>query len=151
MAKRAVLVAMDGSSHATFAFEWFVKNIKKDGDVVFLAYCPQFDSLTRSSSALMTGSPEYMSNMLDEEENGAKRLIQSFEEILKTKSVNGKVLRLSGSNPGHAIINAAEEHHVQLIVTGCRGVGKIRRTLLGSVSQYITHHSHVPVLVCRHT
>lgn len=43
----------------------------------------------------------------------------------------------------------AKEEHADIIVTGTRGQGKIRRTLLGSVSDYIIHHSHVPVLVCR--
>ncbi|RUS88607.1 hypothetical protein EGW08_003633 [Elysia chlorotica] len=32
---------------------------------------------------------------------------------------------------------------------GTRGLGKFRRTMLGSVSDYILHHAHVPVLVCR--
>ena len=29
-------------------------------------------------------------------------------------------------------------------------MGTVRRTLLGSVSDHVMHHSHVPVLICRH-
>lgn len=48
------------------------------------------------------------------------------------------------------IIQVAKEEKASLIVTGTRGMGKIRRTFLGSVSDYIIHHAHVPVLVTRH-
>lgn len=35
------------------------------------------------------------------------------------------------------------------VVVGSRGLGKIRRTFLGSVSDYVLHHSLVPVIVCK--
>ena len=37
-----------------------------------------------------------------------------------------------------------------MIVLGTRGQGTVRRTILGSVSDYVVHHAHVPVTVCRH-
>lgn len=52
--------------------------------------------------------------------------------------------------PGEAIVKAAHKQHVDLIVTGTRGLGTVRRTILGSVSDYIIHHAHVPVIVCKH-
>lgn len=55
-----------------------------------------------------------------------------------------------GGNPGEVIVRVAKEENASLIVTGTRGMGKIRRTFLGSISDFIIHHSHVPVLVCRH-
>lgn len=58
------------------------------------------------------------------------------------KQMSGKV--------GEAIVMAAKEENAALIVVGTRGMGKVRRTFLGSVSDYILHHSHVPVLICRH-
>ena len=36
-----------------------------------------------------------------------------------------------------------------MIVMGTRGMGVVRRTLLGSISDYVVHHAHCPVLVCR--
>ena len=38
-----------------------------------------------------------------------------------------------GDNPGAAIVTAALEHKADMIVMGTRGMGTIRRTILGSV------------------
>mgnify|MGYP002260101529 FL=1 len=48
---------------------------------------------------------------------------------------------------GEGICEAAEKNKVDLIVMGTRGLDKVRRTVLGSVSDYVLHHSHAPVLV----
>ena len=61
----------------------------------------------------------------------------------------GKLLRLNGE-VGHSIVKAAHAEKANLIVTGTRGLGMFRRTLLGSVSDYVLHHAHIPVLICRH-
>ena len=57
--------------------------------------------------------------------------------------------RLEG-NAGHALVKEADRTGADFIVTGSRGHSTLRRTLMGSVSDYIMHHSHVPVLVCKH-
>ena len=45
------------------------------------------------------------------------------------------------------ICKLAEDENAQFIIMGSRGVGTLRRTFLGSVSDYIVHHSHIPVAV----
>ena len=52
--------------------------------------------------------------------------------------------------PQAEILILAEEENMDMIITGTRGMGTVRRTLLGSVSDHVLHHSHVPVLICRH-
>lgn len=51
------------------------------------------------------------------------------------------------SMPGEGIVSLAKEYHVTLIVIGTRGHGRVRRTILGSVSDYVIHHTHIPVAV----
>ncbi len=47
------------------------------------------------------------------------------------------------------IVGLAEEIRAGLIVMGSRGLGGIRRALMGSVSDSVVRHAHCPVLVVR--
>jgi nucleotide-binding universal stress UspA family protein len=46
-------------------------------------------------------------------------------------------------------VGLAEEIGAGLIVMGSRGLGGIRRALMGSVSESVVQHAHCPVLVVR--
>jgi nucleotide-binding universal stress UspA family protein len=47
------------------------------------------------------------------------------------------------------IVALAEELGADLIVIGSRGLGGVRRALMGSVSDSVVRHAHCPVLVVR--
>ena len=51
------------------------------------------------------------------------------------------------NKPGEAICKVAAEKKAIMIVVGSRGLGTIRRTLLGSVSTYVVHHADIAVTV----
>lgn len=48
---------------------------------------------------------------------------------------------------GHVICTAAKDEKVEFIVLGNRGLGTIRRTILGSVCDYVTQNMDLPVLM----
>jgi nucleotide-binding universal stress UspA family protein len=51
--------------------------------------------------------------------------------------------------PATAILEAAEEPGVDLVVVGARGLGLLGRLVLGSVSDRVVHHAPCPVLVVK--
>jgi nucleotide-binding universal stress UspA family protein len=52
-------------------------------------------------------------------------------------------------NPGGEICKYADEHVVDLIIVGNRGLGKVEKMLLGSVSNNVVQHANCPVLVMK--
>lgn len=58
-------------------------------------------------------------------------------------------VQIGFGDPGEQICAFAAKTHAAIIIMGTRGLGAIRRTIMGSVSDYVLHHSHVPVLICR--
>ena len=55
---------------------------------------------------------------------------------------------LQGS-PVDAVLDLCEELRPGLLVMGSRGLGPVRRLLVGSVSEGVVHHARCPVLVLR--
>lgn len=53
----------------------------------------------------------------------------------------------TGGTTGEFILKVATEENVGLILMGPRGLGKIRKAFLGSVSDYVLNNSPVPVLL----
>ena len=47
------------------------------------------------------------------------------------------------------ILEVARDQHADLIVMGSHGRGGITRVLLGSVTEGVLRHTHVPVMVTR--
>ncbi|MFS7908491.1 putative universal stress protein A family [Helianthus anomalus] len=47
------------------------------------------------------------------------------------------------------LCKAVEEMHFDLLVVGSRGLGAIKRALLGSISDFCAHHSKCPILVVK--
>jgi len=47
------------------------------------------------------------------------------------------------------IVRFADEQNSDLIVMGSRGLGGFERMLLGSVSTYVAHYAHCPILIVR--
>ena len=54
---------------------------------------------------------------------------------------------LTGSKPGEAICAFAEELNAEVIVMSSRGLGGIKRAVLGSVSGYVSRTATCPVLI----
>jgi nucleotide-binding universal stress UspA family protein len=54
-----------------------------------------------------------------------------------------------GIPPGQAIVHLGERLGAGLLVVGSRGLGPMKRAVMGSVSSSVVHHAHCPVLVVR--
>ncbi|OWF45817.1 uncharacterized protein LOC110456523 [Mizuhopecten yessoensis] len=141
---KKVLIAMDGSENAEYAFNWYIDVCHKGGNYVILCHVGDYKGLVHTP--VMSLDANLVQRMISEEENRIKLLMAKFSEMLKRAMVDGKVIRATGE-PGEAVVRTAKEQDVDYIVTGSRGLGTIRRTFLGSTSDYILHHSHIPVTI----
>ncbi|XP_048257558.1 universal stress protein in QAH/OAS sulfhydrylase 3'region-like [Haliotis rufescens] len=138
---RNVVIAMDGSDIALRAFDWYVKEIHRRHDHVIFVHCPEYRATLQSAMV-----ESELASLLAEEAKRIKSMVAELGDKLKKAKIGGKVKCVYGT-PGEVIV---EEEKADLIITGTRGLGSIRRTFLGSVSDYVVHHSNVPVLICRH-
>lgn len=143
---RTVVIAIDDSNHSGYAFDFYVDNVYKQGDRIVLVHVPEYGSLITTPSLLT--DPNIVYDLLKESEMKTQELVQKYSAKMKERQLSGHVKQQCGK-PGEAIIEATKEEGAAMLILGSRGMGLVRRTFLGSVSDYCIHHSHIPVIVCR--
>jgi nucleotide-binding universal stress UspA family protein len=136
-----ILLATDGSRDAELALTTAI-------DVA---------NSTNSELHVVTISPGYPSYDVRSPEV-MEALRERAEDILNAQAAKieregGKVaekhLRIAERYRAEQIVQVAEDIGAGLIVMGSRGLGGVRRALMGSVSDSVVRHAHCPVLVVR--
>ena len=82
-------------------------------------------------------------------EEGARRILdEQVEQVVQAGGTVSEAHLLEG-RPADALLDLAEQIGADLIVVGSRGLGSVKRLLVGSVSLGVVHHADRPVLVVR--
>jgi nucleotide-binding universal stress UspA family protein len=95
------------------------------------------------------GTLGYERRLYEEIEEMSRELLR--KESWRVKAAGGTVAgtHLRMGEVDLEIVALAEELQADLIVMGSRGLGRVRRALMGSVSDSVVRHAHCPVLVVR--
>jgi nucleotide-binding universal stress UspA family protein len=91
----------------------------------------------------LMGEPKYV---LDEMTKGILAEARKAAEAAGVKKIKTQVLE---GKPARAIVEYAEDHDIDVIVMGCRGVGEKEATLLGSVSLKVGNLAPCSVIMVR--
>ena len=76
-------------------------------------------------------------------------LVDAVVEQAKSANVSAKGVAAQSERVAESIIAAAKKHKCDLVVMASHGRKGIKRVLMGSETQHVLTHSHVPVLVLR--
>jgi nucleotide-binding universal stress UspA family protein len=68
--------------------------------------------------------------------------------ILDLHNVNAHI-NVTFGEPSDSIVSYANENEADLIVVGSRDISGLKRLLFGSVSEKVSHHSNIPVLIAK--
>jgi nucleotide-binding universal stress UspA family protein len=94
-------------------------------------------------------SAEEISRVEKQWTDSAQAQLAAVEKAAKNQSVSFKAITVKSDVVSDAIIAAAKKHKADLIVMASHGRKGIKRLLLGSETQQVLTHSHIPVLVLR--
>ena len=81
--------------------------------------------------------------------DAAQTLVDTVRNMGEGEGVEVKAVLAKSDLVAEAIIAAAKKHKCDLIVMASHGRKGIKRLLLGSETQHVLTHSHIPVLVLR--
>ena len=148
-----ILLATDGSEDAKLADTTAVElgnSTNSELHVVFVTQLPSVPGAVSYWSGVPTGYPYTDAELEDGIEQQARKLLDA--EVEEVRSAGGKVAEahLRVGDAAAEIVALAEDIEAGLIVIGSRGLGGIRRAVVGSISEAVFRHAHCPVLVVRH-
>jgi len=149
-----VLLATDGSREAELAARTAADLAKKTHSELHVVHAfgiapvgpPVYPQATDIQSEEFEAESDKRQRI---SERRAREVLQT--EVQKVRSWGGTVAEehLIEGRVAPGIVALAEEIGAGLIVMGSRGMGGIRRALMGSVSDSVVRHAHCPVMVVR--
>lgn len=143
-----ILVGTDGSDTAGEAVRQAGELAARIGARVILvsAYEPVPDARLRSERLETPRDLQWTINPREDVE----RLLEAGAEPLRAAGVAVETLAREG-DPADAILDVAEQRGCDLIVVGNKGMSGVKRFLLGSVPNRVSHHAPCSVLIIRTT
>jgi nucleotide-binding universal stress UspA family protein len=142
-----ILLATDGSEDAQLA-AWSAVDLAKSSDselhLVYVEPIPDF-----YSAQWEVYDAELPTRLNEAAEKEARTKLG--EQAQRIREAGGQIARTHArvGYPGAEIVDLAEKLVAGLVVVGSRGLGGIRRALMGSVSEAVVKHAHCPVMVVR--
>ena len=139
-----VVLGIDGSPRSQAATELLGQFPLRSSDQV---QCVQVLTLVK---AFRMDVVQKMSEVWAQEKQVARENVDSAKSSLESCSAAQVTAVLGeGTNAGEVLTAIAEEDSAHLVTIGHRGLGLIRRFLLGSVSSYVLHNSPCAVLIVK--
>jgi nucleotide-binding universal stress UspA family protein len=145
---KCILVATDGSTLSKKAVTSAIELALTCGaQLVAVKVVPRYPQAYFEGSIPL--SAEEISRVESQWVESAQMQLAAVEKSANTKAVSIKTITLKSDVVSDAIIATAKKHKADLIVMASHGRKGIKRLLLGSETQQVLTHSHIPVLVLR--
>jgi len=139
---KKILVAVDGSKEAEWAFKKAIEIAKRNDASLVLSHIIDVRSFATIEA--------YDRTVAERAEKFAKELLQSYEKQAIDAGVKEVVTDIEYGSPKVKISKeVAPKYEVDLIVCGATGMSAVERFFIGSVSEHITRYAKCDVLVVR--
>ena len=140
-----ILLATDGSEEAELAALRAVELAETTDSELHVVHVGVLPTFLES----YPGTLGYYGKLYEQIQEESRERLRELSWRVKVAggTVAGSHLRMGAV--ALEIVALAEELGADLIVMGSRGLGGVRRALMGSVSDSVVRHAHCPVLVVR--
>ena len=145
---KRILVATDGSKLSQQAINHALNLADVTGaDVVALKVVPRYPQTYFEGGVALAAAE--VARIEKQWQEDAMKAVNAVKDAGQKLEVKVKPVTVKSDLVSDAIISAAKRNKCDLIVMASHGRRGIKRLLLGSETQQVLTHSHIPVLVLR--
>jgi len=136
-----IIVGYDGSDEARWAVLWAADEAERTGSQLYIvnAYQIVWAGAYYSAAAEQSAAAREV----------GEQLVADITARVRERGTGIEVIGISMEAPAASALLELADTGARLIVVGNRGAGGLTNLLMGSVSQQVATHAHVPVVVVR--
>ncbi|KAK2982302.1 hypothetical protein RJ640_014821 [Escallonia rubra] len=149
--KQVMVVGIDDSEHSFYALEWTLDHFFTPESktlfklVVVHARCSPMSVLGLAGP----GSTDVLPLVEADLKRIAEKVNEKAQDLCSSKSVEDVTVETIEGDARNVMCEAAEKYHASVLVLGSHGYGAFKRAVLGSVSDYCSHHAHCSVMIVK--
>eukprot|EP00298_Acanthocystis_sp_HF-20_P005124 c15386_g1_i1.p1 GENE.c15386_g1_i1~~c15386_g1_i1.p1 ORF type:complete len:161 (+),score=69.84 c15386_g1_i1:29-484(+) len=149
-----LLVLVDGSEPSNKAFEKALEIKQKDDELLIVHACQYAELQIYTLPGLSESTfidPKILQDHHRYVEAKAHDICKAYKTKCEEKGLQNchSFVITTTNDTKSEVLRFAQERQVDMIVVGSRGLGQVKRMLLGSFSTYISHHATCSVLVAK--
>ncbi len=140
---KKILVPIENVMTCKKALEYAVDLSRKYNSELIL-----FNAQEIAPSFLWASEPIVINSYDYNPESIALKIVTEAKEYFVAQNIQVTVKTAIG-DAAYGIIETAEQENCDLIIMCTHGMKAVKRFLLGSVTNKVVHHAHIPVLIVR--
>jgi nucleotide-binding universal stress UspA family protein len=141
---QTIVIATDGSEDARDAERAAVELCCHTGAALHVVHAWQYHPMVYDAYAIPLGESDYQ--LYEEAANATlEASVERFTALGRTPAAQ----HLRSGPAAVQVVHTCSELGADLLLIGSRGLGPVRRLVLGSVSEGVVHHASCPTLVIR--
>ena len=145
-----ILIATDGSDLSRKAVTSGISLAKLTGaELVALKVVPRYPVSYFEGGGSVAAAAKEVAQIEQQWADDALAVAEAVKTSAEAAGVKAKAVIVTSDLIAESIIATAKKHECDLIVMASHGRRGLKRLLLGSETQHVLTHSHIPVLVLR--
>lgn len=152
--KLHIVLAVTNNDSSKHAFGWALDkfvNPKQHQLTIFTVVEPPLQAGYYYASSEAMYSTAFLDEQFERATEEATRVVKEYQRLAEQR-FDGQLkveLVVGRGETRDEIVDFVDTCKADLLVIGSRGFGALKRTFVGSTSDYCVHHVHCPVLVVK--